>query len=159
MLECVCISKTCLRDQSLHGTSLRRRKVFNLWLTVSRSADKKKPNQETWGGTWKTEVRIFSPFWAFIRLILKDYPWIRPTVDNRDLKILRKLRNCGEGKEDLKRLGYQISKYFSLESSVRHPYKGLYRGEQVFWKALRITFGNKAILWFVWQNCPVYNCR
>merc|ERR1719471_703052 len=31
----------------------------------------------------------------------------------------------------------------SLESSVRHPYKGLYRGEQVFWKALRITFGNK----------------
>ena len=44
MLDCVRISKNCLRYQSLHGTSLRSRKVFNLWLTVRRSADKKKPN-------------------------------------------------------------------------------------------------------------------
>lgn len=31
-----------------------------------------------------------------------------------------------------------------LDSMVTHPYKGLYIGEQVFWKALRMAFGNQA---------------
>ena len=39
---------------------------------------------------------------------------------------------------------YKRSFFFSrLTNMVKHPYRGLYLGEQTFWKALRITFGNK----------------
>ena len=39
---------------------------------------------------------------------------------------------------------YKRSFFFSrLTKMVKHPYRGLYLGEQTFWKALRITFGNK----------------
>ena len=37
------------------------------------------------------------------------------------------------------------SQYSRLQQLVAHPYKFLYTGEQIFWKSIRLTFGNRVL--------------
>ena len=58
--------------------------------------------------------------------------------------ILKKLKKSGTGKFSLIIILFiRIFFFYRLTNMVKHPYRGLYLGEQTFWKAIRITFGNK----------------
>jgi len=79
--------------------------------------------------------------------------------------------HCGENQEDIDRSKVDLEKlkeelasttsedqtdrekyyqdikdiWIRYQKLVKHPYKGLYKTEQLFWKAIRTTFGNQAI--------------
>jgi len=57
---------------------------------------------------------------------------------------MKKQKNSGAGKFSLKIfIRPRQLFFFRLNTMVKHPYRGLYLGEQTFWKAIRTTYGNK----------------
>ena len=70
--------------------------------------------------------------------------WIQKTKLTKISLIMKKLKNSGAGKFSLKIfIRPRQLFFFRLNTMVKHPYRGLYLGEQTFWKAIRTTYGNK----------------